>query len=280
MAKTLCYISVYIYKHLKKRPPYRSTACAGARPAWAWPAQRGGWHRRSFAKFEQRKFDKTFRLLKATWNTEKLLKSYKGWEKDEKDERWDETKWNEMKCMIESYHVALSFATAKSLQKLYNSIRRAWTELLQTCWINRFWQIYSWYLADHACWDAPASVQSQFPEGCDRAKTCQDKSAGMNSRRYLRPLYSNVLHTFPYHLHGSAKGIRDKCCLCLSRCKNRNAACVVFKHENQQEINYFMLKETPTHHSRIVHAQHKRLHVFTILKNYLPHPRRLDWLRF
>ena len=119
--------------------------------------------------------------------------------------------------------------------------------MLQTCW----------YLADHACWDAPASVQNQFPEGCDRAKTCQDKSAGMNSRRYLRSLYSNVLHTFPYHLHGSAKGIRDKCCLCLSRCKNRNAACVVFKHENQQEINYFMLKETPTHHSRIVHAQHK-----------------------
>lgn len=112
------------------------------------------------------------------------------------------------------------------------------------------------------------------------AKTCQDKSAGMNSRRCLCPLYSNVLHTFPYHLHGSAKGIRDKCCLCLSRCKNRNAACVVFKHENQQEINYFMLKETPTHHSRIVHAQHKRLHVFTILKNYLPHPRGLDWLRF
>lgn len=74
--------------------------------------------------------------------------------------------------------------------------------------------------------------KASFLKAVIGAKTCQDKSAGMNSRRYLRPLYSNVLHTFPYHLHGSAKGIRDKCCLCLSRCKNRNAACVVFKHEN------------------------------------------------
>lgn len=174
------------------------------------------------------------------------------------------------------------WASAKnSLQKLYNSIRRAWTELLQTCWINRFWQICSWYLADHACWDAPASVQSQFPEGCDRSQDmprqeCRNELKEIPSSVVLQctPYISIPLAWFCKRHQGQMLSLpvslqKPKCCLCGFQ---------AWKY--QQEINYFMLIETPTHHSRIVHAQHKRLHVFTILKNYLPHPRGLDWLRF
>ena len=244
---------------------YRSTARAGARPAWAWPVQRGGWHRRSSAEKRTEKVwshfspESNLKQWKSCWKGTKDGRKMRNMRKIRDGMEQNETKWSAWLSHIETLW-------AWQLQKVSKSYKTASEEHAQNCCRLGGLTDFDTFGIGILQTMPVRMHQRQFKVSFLKAviepihlRTFQDyKRAGINSRRYLHHPSSIVLHTFPCHLHVSAKGISTKAVSACLVAKKRNAACVAFMKISGRSATLCSkkLQHTP-HHCRILHVQHK-----------------------